>query len=372
MKVLFLFGTRPEAIKLIPIILGMKKDEFFDVKICVTAQHREMLDQVLKIFGITPDFDLNLMTPNQTLATLTSKIIVELDGIIKKIEPDYCVVQGDTTSVMAGALSSFYNKVKVIHVEAGLRTFDKYSPFPEEMNRVLTSHLSNIHFTPTQAAKENLLKENVEEGRIYTTGNTVVDTLLLVKSKIESKEIQTENLLVNELLDRGNKFILVTSHRRENFGQGIKSICLALKRFAEKYPNVEIVFPVHLNPNIQAPVYEILKDSENVFLLPPLDYVSFVALLSNCYFVLTDSGGVQEEAPSLGKPVLVMRETTERPEAVIAGLSKIVGTDEEGIVNNLILLMEDTETYRKMANGQNPYGDGKASERIFSYLKSIS
>lgn len=369
MKVLFLFGTRPEAIKLIPIILAMKNDDFFIVKICVTGQHREMLDQVLKIFDISPDMDMDVMIPNQSLAFLTARIIEGVDKIVQKIQPDYCIIQGDTTSVMAGALSCFYNQVKVVHVEAGLRTFRKEAPFPEEINRVLAAQLSDIHFPPTTSAKANLLRENIPEQNIYVTGNTVIDTLYLINRKIEEGVVSPENEEVRKILCERKKILLVTSHRRENFGQGIISICNALKRFSKSYPSVNVVFPVHLNPNIQGPVYDILKECENVFLLPPLDYVSFVALMNKCFFILTDSGGIQEEAPAFGKPVLVMRDTTERPEAVSEGLSKLVGTNEENILKNLRLLMEDRNTYSAMSNGINPYGDGKSAQRIISFLK---
>lgn len=370
MKVLFLFGTRPEAIKLMPVILSMKNDEFFDVRLCITGQHREMLDQVLEIFEVSPDVDLSLMTPDQSLASLTSRIISDVDLVIRDIQPDYCIIQGDTTSVMAGALACFYNRVKVAHVEAGLRTFNKHSPFPEEINRVLATHLSDIHFPPTETARNNLLKENISDDHICITGNTVIDALHLINAKIIKQEIAPSSEAVTKLLSDDKQIILVTSHRRENFGYGIVSICNALKRFAELYPRVNVVFPVHLNPNIQEPVHNILDGLKNIFLLPPLDYVSFVALLSRCYFVLTDSGGVQEEAPAFGKPVLVMRDSTERPEAVLAGLSVLVGTGEERILQNLILLMENKEIYKNMSNGINPYGDGRASQRIISFLKN--
>jgi UDP-N-acetylglucosamine 2-epimerase (non-hydrolysing) len=369
MKVLFLFGTRPEAIKLIPIILAMKNDDFFKIQICVTGQHREMLDQVLKIFNISPDIDLDVMVPNQSLAFLTARIIEGVDKIVKEIQPDYCIIQGDTTSVMAGALACFYNQVKVAHVEAGLRTFRKDSPFPEEINRVLAAQLSNIHFPPTTSAKVNLLKENIPEQNIYVTGNTVIDALHLINRKIEEEVAFPENEEVRKILYERKKILLVTSHRRENFGQGIISICNALKRFSETYPSMNVVFPVHLNPNIQGPVYDILKECKNVFLLRPLDYVSFVALMNKCFFILTDSGGIQEEAPAFGKPVLVMRDSTERPEALSEGLSKLVGTNEENIFKNLALLMEDHNAYCAMSNGINPYGDGKAAQRIVSFLK---
>ncbi len=371
MRVLFLFGTRPEAIKLIPVVLAMRADSFFDVKVCVTAQHREMLDQILEVFDVIPDIDLNLMTPNQSLPGLTAKILEKVDQIVKDLKPDVCIIQGDTTTVMAGALACFYNKVFLGHVEAGLRTYNKYSPFPEEINRVLATHLCDIHFAPTEKSKKNLLLENVEESKIIVTGNTVIDTLKITKIRLERKEIFCNNILVNNILNEKQPFILVTSHRRENFGGGIESICNALKKFALKYPFLNIVFPVHLNPNVKVPVYKALSGFSNIYLLDPLDYVSFVALMSECYIVITDSGGVQEEAPTFGKPTLVMRETTERTEAIEAGLSKLVGTDENNIFEALVKLVEDKTAYYQMSNGINPYGDGKATERIVGYFKKL-
>lgn len=370
MKVLFLFGTRPEAIKLVPLIMGMKKDPFFEIHVCVTAQHREMLDQVLNIFEIEPDFDLDLMTPNQTLAKLTARALEGVDRIVSELKPDLCIVQGDTTTVLSAALACFYNKVTVAHVEAGLRSFNKSQPFPEEVNRVIATHIADYHFAPTKRAKDNLLKENICESRIFVTGNTVIDTLRIIKSKISKNQLRPGNKDVIRLLNDKKKFILVTSHRRENFGDGIESICNAIGRFASSYPLTNIIFPVHLNPNIRTPVHDKLDQYSNVHLLPPLDYISFVALMSECYLILTDSGGVQEEAPSFGKPVLVMRQTTERPEAVESGISRLVGSDEENILMNLTRLMEDEKAYSAMANGINPYGDGNSSERIIEILKN--
>jgi UDP-N-acetylglucosamine 2-epimerase (non-hydrolysing) len=372
MKVLFVFGTRPEAIKLIPLILAMKGDSYFNVHICVTAQHREMLDQVLGIFEIQPDFDLNVMTHNQTLAELTARTLEGTNRVISVLKPDVCIIQGDTTTVLSAALGCYYNKVKVIHIEAGLRSFDKFQPYPEEINRTLVTHIADYHFAPTKRAKENLLKENICDSRIFVTGNTVVDTLHIIKSKIDNNVLLPGNDDVIQILKERSRFILVTSHRRENFGNGIESICNAIGRFAARYPLINIVFPVHLNPNIRKPVHDKLDKYSNVHLLQPLDYFSFVALMSECYLVLTDSGGIQEEAPSFGKPVLIMRRTTERPEAIEAGLSRLVGSDEENILMNMIELVEDEKTYSRMSNGLNPYGDGNASGRILQILKNKS
>jgi UDP-N-acetylglucosamine 2-epimerase (non-hydrolysing) len=370
MNVLFVFGTRPEAIKLIPLIIAMKGDTFFDVNVCVTAQHREMLDQVLSIFEIQPEFDLNVMTHNQTLAQLTAGTLDGINRVVSDVKPDLCLIQGDTTTVFTAALACYYNKVKVGHIEAGLRSFDKFQPFPEEINRTLVTHIADYHFAPTKRAKNNLLHENIRDSRIFVTGNTVIDALHIIKNKLDKNVLLPGNNDVIRLLKRNNRFILVTSHRRENFGDGIESICNAIARFAVRYPFANIIFPVHLNPNIRKPVHDRLDQYSNVHLLPPLDYISFVALMSGCYLVLTDSGGVQEEAPSFGKPVLVMRQTTERPEAVESGLSRLVGSDEENILMNLTKLMEDEKAYSAMSNGTNPYGDGNASERIIQILKN--
>jgi UDP-N-acetylglucosamine 2-epimerase (non-hydrolysing) len=368
-KVLFVFGTRPEAIKLSPIILEMKKDPYFEVKICVTGQHRKMLDQVLDVFGIVPDIDLELMNQDQSLASFTSKAIETIDNVIKKEEPDICIMQGDTSTTMASAIAAYYNRVPVAHVEAGLRTYNKYAPFPEEINRVMASHIADFHFAPTEQSRENLLKENIRASRIIVTGNTVIDALHLVKQKMDRKELNPLNEFVAGFIDKKLPYILVTAHRRENFGDSIVSICNALMRFSQKYPSVQVLFPVHLNPNIQKPVHSMLSGAKNIHLLEPLDYVSFVALLCNCYIVLTDSGGLQEEAPAFNKPVLIMREVTERPEAMSAGLTKLVGTDEVKIFQTLSQLMDDTELYTRMSTGANPYGDGAASQKIVAFLK---
>lgn len=372
MKVLFLFGTRPEAIKLAPVILATKKDPFFKVQVCVTAQHREMLDQILQVFDIVPDVDLNLMKPNQSLATLTARAVEGIDETIRKLQPDICIIQGDTTTVLAGALACFYNKVKVAHVEAGLRTGNKFSPYPEEINRVLTTQLCDLHFAPTSGAAEHLLKASVCESKIVITGNTVIDALLLVKQLLDDGKLKVTNKEVVELLN-GNKkkTILITTHRRENFGEGIENICLAVTRIAEAFPEVQIAFPVHLNPNVKDHVFATLGNYENIRLLAPLDYVSFVALMNYCHIILTDSGGVQEEAPSLGKPVLVMRDTTERPEAIAAGNARLVGTNADTIFHHVKELLEDEQLYNSIASRNNPFGDGKAAEKITSTLKSL-
>jgi UDP-N-acetylglucosamine 2-epimerase (non-hydrolysing) len=369
MKVLFIFGTRPEAIKLAPLILRMKTDPYFEVYVCNAAQHREMLDQVLNMFQIDSDFDLNVMTPNQSLAQLTARAIEEIDAVLAQFKPDICIVQGDTTSVLCGSLVSFYHKVPVAHVEAGLRTNDKFQPFPEEVNRRITSHIVDIHFAPTMLARQNLLAEHICDSRISVTGNTVIDALRIIREKISAGNVDIDPC-VKQLLERVDKFVLVTSHRRENFGDGILSICNAVKKIAERYADVDIIFPVHLNPHIQKPVHSLLDSYTNIHLLKPLDYVSFVALISESYLVLTDSGGVQEEAPSFGKPVLVMRETTERPEGVQAGISRLVGTDESEIYGSVCDLIDNEVQYASMSKAKNPYGDGKASERIVQYLKN--
>jgi UDP-N-acetylglucosamine 2-epimerase (non-hydrolysing) len=369
MKVLFVFGTRPEAIKLGPVIHHMKADGQFDVKVCITGQHREMLHQMLATLDIKPDVDLNLMSNSQTLAAFTGQAIKELSEVVQQLQPDVCFIQGDTSTSLAAALAAFYNKVPIAHVEAGLRTFSKYSPFPEEINRVLSSHVADIHFAPTVKAKENLLTERIREENIAVTGNTVIDTLHYVKSKLKSHEIEPGDKVLRSILNSGEKFIIVTAHRRENFGDGITSICRALQKFSNRYQDITVLFPVHLNPNIARPVREMLTGSDNIRLVEPLDYVDFVSALSNCFFVLTDSGGIQEEAPTFGKPVLIMRDSTERPEAVEAGVSKLVGTGEEKIFKSMCELVEDPKIYASMSMHNNPYGDGRASERIIMLLK---
>ncbi len=369
-KISIVFGTRPEAIKLIPVILELKKEPTFEVNICVTAQHREMLDQVLEIFDITPDVDLNLMKPNQTLSKLTSTIITSMDEYFSNYKPDIVLVQGDTTTVMAVSLVAFYHKIKVGHVEAGLRTFKKYSPYPEEINRVLTSRIADLHFAPTEISKNNLLKEGIEKESVHITGNTVIDALFLATEKVKAINPKIEGLEKFNLTDL-SPYVLITGHRRENFGQGFIDICEAISELADKYPNYNFIYPVHLNPNVQDPVTKILNGRKNIILLEPQPYLPFISLMMNSHIILTDSGGVQEEAPSLGKPVLVMRENTERPEAVTAGTVKLVGTDKKVIIDEVSILIDDESAYKNMANAVNPYGDGLASKRISDILKTI-
>lgn len=368
MRVLFFFGTRPEAIKLAPLIKELQKNlTKIKTKVCVSAQHRSMLDQVLTFFNITPDYDLNIMKPDQNLFEVTTEA---LDGIYKVIgacKPDWLIVQGDTTTTFAGALAAFYEKVKVAHVEAGLRSFNKYSPLPEEVNRVLTTHLADLHFAPTPRAKENLFRESISPDKIFTVGNTSIDALFLCLEKIADTPKRADPAFRG--IDFEKKIILVTGHRRESFGRPFENICHALRTIADD-SHAEIVYPVHLNPNVRRPVLKILKDIPNVHLIEPLDYPSFVWLMQKSYLVLTDSGGVQEEAPSLGKPVLVMRDTTERPEAVEAGTVKLVGTYKNKIVDGVSTLLTDRKKYLAMSRAHNPYGDGKASRRIVKIFES--
>ena len=360
MNLLVVFGTRPEAIKLAPLILKLRQQ--FQVKICVTGQHREMLDQVLNIFQIKPDSDLNLMKPNQNLASLTSGVLEGVHDLLEREHFDCVIVQGDTTSSIAAAMAAFYKKVSIAHLEAGLRTWNKFSPFPEEINRQLTSRLADIHLAPTEKNRNSLIKESIPPEKIFVTGNTVIDALQWVLKNIPEPVWD----LPFHLSD--NKMILVTGHRRENFGEGFQNICKAIKKLAEKNPNVEFVYPVHLNPNVQKPVKTSLGNQDNIHLIEPLDYQNFVHLMNHAYFILTDSGGVQEEAPSLGKPVLVMRDTTERPEAVEAGTVMLVGTDPHEIVKNSQRLINNKIYYQSMAFSHNPYGDGKACERIIEII----
>lgn len=366
------FGTRPEAIKMAPVIKVLEKEKSFETRVCVTAQHRLMLDQVLALFEIEPNYDLNLMQPGQDLYDITSRVLLRMKDVLDDFKPDIVLVHGDTATTFAASLASFYQKIKVGHVEAGLRTYNLYSPWPEEANRELTGVLANYHFAPTKSARENLIKENKDPKSIVVTGNTVIDALFLALNKIknnqdfEYKIFDTINTQYKLQDDR--KIILVTSHRRENFGEGFKKICEALKTIALKNPDIDIVYPVHLNPNVQKPVKEILSNIINIHLIEPLSYEEFVYLMDRSYFIITDSGGIQEEAPSLGKPVLVMRDTTERPEAVEAGTVKLVGTDKEKIVKEAQQLIDDKQAYEKMAMARNPYGDGKASERIKEFL----
>ncbi|MCB9210974.1 MAG: UDP-N-acetylglucosamine 2-epimerase (non-hydrolyzing) [Ignavibacteriales bacterium] len=368
-KVSIVFGTRPEAIKLIPVILELQKEKDFEVNVCVTAQHREMLDQVLEIFDVVPNVDLNLMKPNQTLSGLTANIISSVDKYFTEYKPDIVLVQGDTTTVMAVSLVAFYHKIKVGHVEAGLRTHKKFSPFPEEINRVLTSRIADLHFAPTAISKQNLLDEKIAESDISITGNTVIDALFLATKKVEEINPKVPGL-ENYDLKNLEPYVLITGHRRENFGDGFINICGAIAELAEKYKDHNFIYPVHLNPNVQDPVKKILSGKKNVYLLEPQTYLPFISLMMNSKIILTDSGGVQEEAPSLGKPVLVMRENTERPEAVTAGTVKLVGTEKHTIINEVSKLIDSKEEYNKMANAVNPYGDGLASKRIVDILKN--
>ena len=370
-KNLIIFGTRPEAIKMAPLVRAFKKENnIFDTRVCVTAQHREMLDQVLDFFEIIPDYDLDLMKPNQNLFTLTSDILLGLKPILEEFQPDYVYVHGDTTTTMASSIAAFYSGAKVCHVEAGLRTHNIKSPFPEELNRQVTGRIADYHFAPTQQAKLNLLNENVSESSILVSGNTVIDALLESASRVESRDTpEIEKLKL--IIEPDKKIILVTGHRRENHGQGFISICEALKEIAQTNPDVQIIYPVHLNPNVMKPVYEILSGIENILLIEPLAYPAFVWLMNQSYLIITDSGGVQEEAPSLGKPVLVMRDTTERPEAVEAGTVILVGTDKEKIIYECSTLLNDKERYAQMSALHNPYGDGKACEKIVTHIKSL-
>ena len=371
-KISVIFGTRPEAIKLCPVVLAMKANPAFECKVCVTGQHREMLQQVLDVFGVVPDKDLALMQPNQTLGGLTSRAIAAIDECLADEKPDVVMVQGDTTTVLAGALAAFYHHIPVAHVEAGLRTWNLESPWPEEANRVLTTRLAKWHFCPTENNKANLLKEGVPEKDIYVTGNTVIDALLMAKAKVANNPPGIGGL-PPELMSSKERMVLITGHRRENFGEGFEHICTAIRNLAERFPETHFVYPVHLNPNVREPVGRILGhySGKNVHLIEPQSYLPFVALMNRAYLILTDSGGVQEEAPSLGKPVLVMRDTTERPEAVTAGTVKLIGTSCEAIERNATRLLMDEAAYAQMACATNPYGDGRAVERILKVLREV-
>ena len=373
-KILLVFGTRPEAIKMAPLVKALQKDtEHFETRVCVTAQHRQMLDQVLEVFGITPEYDLNIMAPNQDLYDITAKVLLGLREVLKDFRPDTVLVDGDTTTSMAASLAAFYMQIPVGHVEAGLRTYNMLSPWPEEMNRQVTDRICTYYFAPTEQSRANLLQENIDAKKIFITGNTVIDALLMavdiisttagVKEKM-AKELQEKGYTVGD-----REYILVTGHRRENFGDGFLHICKAIKELAALHPEMDIVYPVHLNPNVQKPVYELLSGLSNVYLISPLDYLPFIYAMQHSTLLLTDSGGVQEEAPSLGKPVLVMRDTTERPEAVEAGTVKLVGTNAEAIVSNVTALLLDKEMYKRMSETHNPYGDGQACERIIAALR---
>ena len=370
-KILTVFGTRPEAIKMAPLVKALADDPRFDAKVCVTAQHREMLDQVLEIFDIKPDFDLDLMKPGQNLPGLTSSILLGMSCVYERFKPDVVLVHGDTATTFATALSAYYEQISVGHVEAGLRTGNIYSPWPEEANRKLTGAITQYHFAPTETSQQNLVDENVNEESIHVTGNTVIDALFLANDIIESKpELKTSFESQFDFLDENKKLILVTGHRRESFGGGFERICESIRQIALSDNNVQVLYPVHLNPNVQEPVKRLLSELDNVFLIEPQQYLPFVYLMNRAEIILTDSGGIQEEAPSLGKPVLVMRDTTERPEAVEAGTVKLVGTNVELITSQVQQLLVDTQAYKTMSRAHNPYGDGKACHRICDLLAS--
>ena len=377
-KILLVFGTRPEAIKMAPLVKKLQAmPEEFQTIVCVTGQHREMLDQVLRLFDITPDYDLNIMKPNQDLYDITSRILLGMRDVLKEVQPDIVLVHGDTTTSMAAALAAFYQQIPVGHIEAGLRTGNIYSPWPEEMNRLMTGRISTVHFSPTPLAKQNLLQEHVDEAKIVVTGNTVIDALQMVVERLKNDELlagEVKDKVLNmgydvNRLGEDRRLVLITGHRRENFGEGFLNICHAIKNLSEKYPNVDFVYPMHLNPNVRKPVLEILGEgADNVYLIEPLDYLPFVYMMQHSTLILTDSGGVQEEAPGLGKPVLVMRDTTERPEAVEAGTVLLVGTNREKIEQGVSMLLDDADCYRRMSEAVNPYGDGLACERIVKKL----
>ena len=390
---MLVFGTRPEAIKMAPLVLELKKYNTFETCVCVTGQHREMLDQVLQIFSITPDYDLNIMKPGQDLYDVTSRVLLGMSDVLREVKPDVVLVHGDTTTSTAAALAAFYQQIPVGHVEAGLRTHNIYSPWPEEMNRQLTGRIASYNFSPTELSRSNLLNEGIDAEKITVTGNTVIDALHLVVDKISSDTSLRQELAevlrqsgydINRLNDTQRRLVLITGHRRENFGEGFLHICTAIKDLSMKYPNVDFVYPMHLNPNVRRPIAKIFEGNEqltinsqsvnekfpNMFFAEPLEYLSFVYLMEKAYIVLTDSGGIQEEAPGLGKPVLVMRDTTERPEAVAAGTVKLVGTDYDAIVSNVSELLDSLHTYEQMSKAVNPYGDGKACQRIINVLKS--
>lgn len=370
-KVLTVFGTRPEAIKMAPLVHALASADGIESKVCVTAQHREMLDQVLALFEIKPDYDLNIMKPGQSLSQITSTILQGMEPVLADFRPDIVLVHGDTSTTLAASLAAFYARIKVGHVEAGLRTGNLYSPWPEEANRKITGALAEWHFAPTETSSQNLAKENVPASQVIITGNTVIDALLWVKTKLDSTPKFAEQFSQQfAFLDDGKRMILVTGHRRESFGNGFENICSALAQLAAAYPDVQIVYPVHLNPNVREPVNRILSGVDNVHLIEPQDYLPFVYLMDKAHIILTDSGGIQEEAPSLGKPVLVMRDTTERPEAVAAGTVKLVGTNKEHIIQTVKQLLDDQQAYLSMSKAHNPYGDGKACQRIVEIIKT--
>ena len=374
-KVMFAFGTRPEAIKMAPLVKTFQADKDFVTKVCVSAQHRQMLDQVLNIFDINPDYDLNIMKPGQDLFDVTENVLSGMKRVLSDFNPDIVLVHGDTSTTSACSLAAFYNKIKIGHIEAGLRTGNIYSPWPEEANRKITGVLADYHFAPTTTSENNLLKENINKKNILVTGNTVIDALYLMIEKIENNPRLKSRIL--ELISSqyklfdDKKIILVTGHRRENFGHGFRNICNALKTIADNNPDFDIVYPVHFNPNVQKPVREILSNAKNIHLIEPLSYECFIYMMSQSFFIITDSGGIQEEAPSLGKPVLVMRDSSERPEAIKAGTVKLVGTDYAKIIEESQKLIDDENEYNKMSKAYNPYGDGKASLKILNFIKSI-
>ncbi|MCW3159872.1 non-hydrolyzing UDP-N-acetylglucosamine 2-epimerase [Chryseobacterium oryctis] len=379
-KVLIVFGTRPEAIKMAPLVNKFKQhSDIFETSVCVTGQHREMLDQVLRLFEIIPDFDLNIMKQGQDLYDVTSIVLVKMRDILREVKPDLVFVHGDTTTSMAVALAAFYQKIPVAHIEAGLRTHNIYSPWPEEINRQLTGRIATYHFAPTKLSHQNLLDEKVSEDSIVVTGNTVIDALQWVVKKIENSNQLSEKIggILNDfgydyqrLNNNGRRLVLITGHRRENFGEGFLSICKALKTLANSYPSVDFVYPMHLNPNVRKPINDIFGDEkpDNIFFIEPLDYLPFIFLMKKSYLVLTDSGGIQEEAPGLGKPVLVMRDNTERPEAVEAGTVQLVGTQYNKIIEGVSLLLDNENHYNSMSKANNPYGDGMSSDRILEFL----
>lgn len=373
MKILSVFGTRPEAIKMAPLVHALRLCPDFEACVCVTAQHRGMLDQVLDLFGITPDFDMNLMRDGQSLTSITSGVLHGIENVFNAFEPDVVLVHGDTTTTLAASLGAFYRHIPVGHVEAGLRTGNLHSPWPEEMNRCITDVVASWFFAPTEQARQNLLREGVPADKIVLTGNTVIDALLMVVQKLESNAMLMQQIAGQyPFLDPAKKLILVTGHRRESFGEKFASVCSALRHLANSRPDVQLIYPVHLNPQVQKPVQAILRGLPNVHLIEPQEYLSFVYLMKRAYFIITDSGGIQEEAPALGKPVLVTRDTTERPEAIEAGTAKLVGTDMNTIVEAVEQLLEDEVEYSRMAHAHNPYGDGKASERIVQTLEVVN
>ncbi|MFS1538630.1 MAG: non-hydrolyzing UDP-N-acetylglucosamine 2-epimerase [Candidatus Phlomobacter fragariae] len=371
MKVLSVFGTRPEAIKMAPLVHALTNDNALESKVCVTAQHREMLDQVLRLFEIIPDYDLDIMTPGQDLTDITCRILEGVKPVLLSFKPDVVLVHGDTATTMATSLAAFYQRILVGHVEAGLRTGNLYSPWPEEANRKIASHLAMYHFAPTEYSRKNLQRESIPAHRIFVTGNTVIDALFWVRNKVMNDASILESLAAQyPFLDQNKKMLLVTGHRRESFGSGFERICHSLAEIARNHTDVQVVYPVHLNPNVSEPVQRILQGINNIILIDPQDYLPFIYLMNNAYLILTDSGGIQEEAPALGKPVLVMRDTTERPEAVEAGMVRLVGTQTEKIVEVVTQLLTDDHAYQKMSRAHNPYGDGKACQRILEALKT--